>query len=150
VPWQLSSGRATVAQPPGGIKKRKGGGVEITVPEFAMPPDAVPGIAQVIVDAWQGKPSLNKILARVTSGPNNGMATDEAVRQATDAINAAAPNFNLKRAVIITEHEHDNGYTVETEDDVVFVLPRPERANLAGANLLNTAKLLMACTPNGI
>jgi hypothetical protein len=139
----------TVAQPPGGIKKRKGG-VEITVPEFAMPPDAVPGIAQVIVDAWQDKPSLNKILDRIQSGPKKGMATSDAVTQATTAINAAAPNFNLQRAIIITEDEHDSGYTMETENDVVFVLPNKGRADLTGASLLNTAKLLMACTPNGI
>jgi hypothetical protein len=50
--------RIGLAQPPGGIKKKKGS-TEITVPEFAMPPDAVPGIAQVIVDIWQGiKPGL--------------------------------------------------------------------------------------------
>ncbi|HEY8442213.1 MAG TPA: hypothetical protein VIK79_12300 [Xanthobacteraceae bacterium] len=133
---------------PGGIKKKKGG-VEITVPEFAMPPDAVPGIAQVIVDAWNGVASLDKILQRETTGANKGMATQIAVNQATAAINAAAPNFDLKRAVIITEDEHDTGYTMETPDDVVFVLPNKSRLG-AGANLLNTAKLLMACTPNGI
>jgi hypothetical protein len=55
----------------------------------------------------------------------------------------------LKRAVIISEKEHDDGYTMEFEDDVVFVLPRKTRLG-TGADLLNTAKLLMACTPNGI
>jgi hypothetical protein len=132
---------------PGGIKKKKGGG-EITVPEFTMPATAVPGIAGVIVKAWQNDPSLNKILERVTSGPNTGMATPLAVSQATTAINAAAPGFSLKRAVIITEVEHDDGYTMEFEDDVVFVLPRATRVN--GPKLLETAQLLMACTPNGI
>jgi len=134
---------------PGGIKKKKGSD-DMTVPEFAMPPDAVPGIAQVIVDAWQGKPSLNKILDRVQSGPQKGMATSDAVTQATTAINAAAPKYNLKRVVIISEDEHDSGYTMETENDVVFVLPRQSRVDTGGANLLETAKLLMACTPNGI
>jgi hypothetical protein len=56
----------------------------------------------------------------------------------------------LKRAVIISEDEHDRGYTMEFEDDVVFVLPRKSRLGAGGANLLETAKLLMACTPNGI
>ncbi len=135
---------------PGGIKKKKGAADEITVPEFAMPPEAVPGIAQVIVDAWNHAASLNKILDRVQSGAKKGMATGEAVTQATTAINTAAPKFNLKRAVIISEQEHDDGYTVEFDDDVVFVLPRDTRVDLTGANLLNTAKLLMACTPNGI
>ena len=133
---------------PVGIKKKKGGaGDDITVPEFAMPPDAVPGIAQVIVDIWQNKPTLANVLDR----DGQGFATPTAVQQATDAINAAAPSpgFNLKRAVIIKEQEHDDGYTMEFEDDVVFVLPRKTRLG-TGADLLNTAKLLMACTPNGI
>jgi hypothetical protein len=138
----------TVAQAPGGIKKIKGG-TEMTVPELAMPPDAVPGIAQVIVNAWNGDASLSNILDRETTGAKKGMATSTAVQQATDAINAAYPGFNLKRAVIIKEDEHDSGYTMETEDDVVFVLPKKSRLG-AGADLLNTAKLLMACTPNGI
>ncbi|MCK1544485.1 hypothetical protein IVB12_21675 [Bradyrhizobium sp. 179] len=132
---------------PGGIKKKKGGG-EMTVPEFAMPASAVPGIAQVIVNAWQGDPSLDKILDRTTAGPNKGMATADAVAQATAAINAAAPGYGLMRAVIISEDEHDSGYTMETDEDVVFVLPKASRVN--GTNLLETAKLLMACTPNGI
>jgi hypothetical protein len=141
----------TMAPPaaPGGIKKQKGGG-EMTVPEFAMPPDAVPGIAQVIVNAWNNDASLDKIFDRVQTGAKKGMATQDAVDQATAAINAAAPNFNLRRAVIIKEDEHDDGYTMETVNDVVFVLPNKDRADLTGANLLNTAKLLMACTPNGI
>jgi hypothetical protein len=135
---------------PVGIKKPKGSSDDMTVPEFAMPPDAVPGIAQVIVDIWTGAAGLDKIMERVTSGANKGMATQLAVDQATAAINAAAPHYNFVRAVIIKEEEHDAGYTMETENDVVFVLPRPGRANLTGTNLLNTAKLLMACTPNGI
>ena len=56
---------------PVGIKKKKGSD-DITVPEFAMPPDAVPGIAQVIVNAWNGDASLDKILDRVQSGPTKG------------------------------------------------------------------------------
>jgi len=135
---------------PGGIKKNKGGGDEMTVPEFAMPPDAVPGIAQVIVDIWKNKAGLDKIFDRNQTGAHKGMATQDAVDQATAAINAAAPKFNLQRAVIIKEEEHDAGYTMETENDVVFVLPNKGRIDSTGGNLLNTAKLLMACTPNGI
>ena len=132
---------------PGGIKKRKGSD-DMTVPQFSMPATAVPGIAQVIVNAWQNHPDLNKILERNTTGANKGMATDDAVSQATTAINAALPGYSLKSAVIISEAEHDSGYTMETEDEVVFVLPN--FARVSGANLLETAKLLMACTPNGI
>jgi hypothetical protein len=141
----IREGLTVAPTAPGGIKKKKSSGLEMTVPEFAMPPDAVPGIAQVIVKAWNGDASLSNIMDRVTTGPTKGVATITAVQQATDAINAAAPGFNLKRAVIISEHEHDDGYTME-----FFVLPRKERVNLTGSHLLESAKLLMACTPNGI
>jgi hypothetical protein len=123
---------------------------EITTPDFELAPDAIPGIAQVIVDIWTGAAGLDKIMERVTSGANKGMATQLAVDQATAAINAAAPHYNFVRAVIIKEEEHDAGYTMETENDVVFVLPNKGRIDSTGGNLLNTAKLLMACTPNGI
>lgn len=135
------------ARAPGGIKKKKGSD-EITVPQFAVPEEFVNGIAQVIVNAWGNAASLDKIKERYLSGPKKGMATQDAVDQATAAINAAAPGFGLRRAVIITEQEHDDGYTVEEDDHVVFVLPNATRKT--GPNLLNTAKLLMACTPNGI
>jgi hypothetical protein len=138
-----------VARPAAGIK-RKRGMEEITTPDFELAPDAIPGIAQVIVDIWTGAAGLDKIMERVTSGANKGMATQLAVDQATAAINAAAPHYNFVRAVIIKEEEHDAGYTMETENDVVFVLPNKGRIDSTGGNLLNTAKLLMACTPNGI
>ena len=137
-----------MAQPSGIHRKR--GTADITIPDFELAPDAVPGIAQVIVDIWQNKPGLDQILKRETTGAKKGMATGLAVSQATAAINAAAPNYNFLRCVIIKEKEHDNGYTTETEDDLVFVLPNQGRINPAGANLLSSAKLLMACTPNGI
>ena len=135
--------------PPNGIH-RKRGSAGITIPDFQLDPDAVPGIAQAIVNIWLNKPLRDQILARETSGPNKGMATGLAVAAATTAINGAAPHYNFVRAVIISEEEHDNGYTMQTEDDVVFVLPNVGRVDLTGADLLSSAKLLMACTPNGI
>jgi hypothetical protein len=130
-----------------GIKKTVKG-KDLTVPEFAMqPPD---GLAQVIVDAWDAtKTGAGGPLEHILDRTHQGYATPTAVAQATAAINAAAPGFNLKRAVIISEDEHDSDYWMETPDDVVFVLPNKARLG-AGADLLQTAKLLMACTPNGI
>jgi hypothetical protein len=149
VPWQLSSGGLNVAHViPGGIRKKKGHD-ELTVPEFAMPPDAVPGIAQVIVDIWQQtKPNLDKIVTERV----NGVASPTAIQQATDAINAADPKFKLWRVEIITEDEHDAGYTTEDVNAVVLVLPNKDRVKdtTTSTSLLNSAKLLMACTPNGI
>ena len=123
---------------------------EITTPDFELAPDAIPGIAQVIVDIWTGAAGLDKIFDRNQTGAHKGMATQDAVDQATAAINGAAPHYNFVRAVIIKEEEHDAGYTMQTENDVVFVLPNKGRIDSNGGNLLNTAKLLMACTPNGI
>ena len=140
--------RPLAKKPPAGISRKKKNGDELTVPEFAMPPDAVPGIAQVIVDIWQQtKPNLDKITERT-----NGVASPTAITQATNAINAAYPTFKLAQVEIITEDEHDNGYRTDNENAVVLVLPNKERVKDTNdsASLLNSAKLLMACTPNGI
>ena len=133
---------------PGGIKRNRGAD-DITTPDFQLAPDAVPGIADAIVKIWTGAAGTDKIMDRTNPGAN-GVATRDARDQATALINAAAPKYNFLRCVIISEFEHDRGYTMEDENDVVFVLPNPGRINPAGANLLNSAKLLMACTPNGI
>jgi len=138
---------------PVGISRKKKNNDELTVPEFAMPPDAVPGIAQVIVDIWQQtKPNLDKIVTERVNGPAGPVAGPNAITQATNAINAAYPTFKLAQVEIITEDEHDNGYRTDNENAVVLVLPNKERVkdtNDSGS-LLNSAKLLMACTPNGI
>jgi hypothetical protein len=53
---------------------------------------------------------------------------------------------------VISEEEHDNDYTMQQDNEVVFVLPKDNRvvAGTVGLSLLNTVRLLMACTPNGI
>jgi hypothetical protein len=58
----------------------------------------------------------------------------------------------LKSPVVITEADYYNGYHLQDPDGVVFVLPNQPRTMAApqGQTLLETAKLLMACTPNGI
>jgi hypothetical protein len=48
---------------------------------------------------------------------------------------------------VITEDEYDDGWDQDDPDQVVFVLPNLSRQS---GNLLETAKLLMACVPNGI
>ncbi|WP_454628156.1 hypothetical protein [Bradyrhizobium cenepequi] len=111
---------------------------DVTQPFFAFPPNNA--LAQVIVDLWQ---DTGHILDR-----HNNRPTQQAVDEATQKIRAAG--FDLKRAVIITEDEHDDDYFVEDELEVVFVLPNKKRVIDNPAHLLDTAKLLMACTPNGI
>ena len=139
---------SVATRPPGGIKRNRGAD-DITTPDFQLAPDAIPGIADAIVKIWTGAAGTDKIMERTNPGPN-GVATQAARDQATALINAAAPKYNFLRCVIISESEHDRGYRMENENDVVFVLPNPGRINPAGGNLLNSAKLLMACTPNGI
>ena len=130
-------------------------------PVFSFPAD--PALAQVIVDAWlnanfQWHPSGGGPAQTVRLGDalldrnHKGNPTKKAFEVATQRIRQAL-NVDLKRAIVITEDEHDNDYFLD-EDEIVFVLPdagRLEPKPVAGApNLLNTAKLLMACTPNGI
>ena len=80
--------------------------------------------------------------------PKTHLPTQGAVQAATKRI--AAAGFDLTRAVVITEAEHDNDYVMQSDDEIVFVLPNKTRITAAPKNLLDTAKLLMACTPNGI
>ena len=130
---------------PHGILRRRAG-TDITTPDFQLAPDAIPGIAQVIVNLWTDQNLRDAVMARTAQN----QATENARIAATNAINAAQPTYNFTRCVIINEEEHDNGYIVESPDDVVFVLPNRGRINPAGTHLLDTAMLLMACTPNGI
>ena len=74
--------------------------------------------------------------------------TKAAVADATRRVNEAG--FDLTRAVVITEAEHDSDYVMQSDDEIVFVLPNKDRLKKPPTNLLDTAKLLMACTPNGI
>ena len=116
-----------------------------TVPAFSFSPNDA--LAQLIVEAWSNEDFRKLLLKRsgITIVP-------EAVKAATDAVNAAG--FNLKRAVVISEAEHDADYVMQDPfTEVVFVLPRPERIGatvVPGKTLLDTARILMACTPNGI
>jgi hypothetical protein len=115
--------------------------LEETVPTFSYDPAK---LAPVIVGLWSDP-------RRVLERDGNGNPTANAVTDATELINGAG--FDLVRAVIISEEEHDNHYTMQEPNEVVFVLPNKNRFKTpiaAGHNLLDTAKLLMACTPNGI
>jgi hypothetical protein len=117
---------------------------DVTIPSFSFSPND--GLAELIVQAWTIKDFRELLLQRSGKIP-----TDLAVKTATDAVNAAG--FNLKRAVVISEKEHDADYTMQTSTEVVFVLPDFERLGTSfvpGESLLETARLLMACTPNGI
>ena len=117
-------------------------GTPVTMPAFSFSPND--GLAAMIVEAWANEDFRKQLLQR--SGTT---VTPAAVQLATSSVNARG--FNLKRAVVISEKEHDANYTMQAPDEVVFVLPDNTRLGFAPSkSLLDTAKLLMACTPNGI
>jgi hypothetical protein len=117
-------------------------GTPVTMPAFSFSPND--GLAEMIVEAWANEEIQKQLLKRSGAAP-----TTEAVALATSMVNARG--FNLKRAVVISEKEHDANYTMQAPDEVVFVLPDNTRLGMTPTkSLLDTAKLLMACTPNGI
>jgi hypothetical protein len=125
------------------LKEPHGAGPsDVVVPTFSFAPND--SLAQLIVDAWVDDDFRNKLLKR-----HNGKVTSENVEFAKLAL--AARGFYLNRAVVITEAEHDHDYTIELDDEVVLVLPNQDRVSpRPGQSLLDTARLLMSCTPNGI
>ncbi|HUL89380.1 MAG TPA: hypothetical protein VLU23_14520 [Pseudolabrys sp.] len=118
--------------------------LDVTLPSFSFPPSDK--LAQIVIDAW-AEGDTSPLLER---DPQTGNPTSDAVDAATERVKAAG--YDLKCAVVITEEEHDNDYTMQKPNEVVFVLPNRNRVKSFSdqARLLDTAKLLMACTPNGI
>jgi hypothetical protein len=115
---------------------------ELTVPTFSLAPND--SLAQLIVDAWVDEHFRNMLLKR-----HDGKVTRENVESAKLAL--AARGIYLNRAVVISEAEHDHDYTTEHADEVTLVLPDQDRVSpRPGQSLLDTARLLMSCTPNGI
>lgn len=121
-------------------KKVKGKKEHLVLPAFAFEP--TDGLAQLIIDAWT---SPGHLLER---DKKTKLPTKRAVQEATARIKKAG--YDLTRAVVITEKEHDNDYLMQSDDEIVFVLPNKKRMAAPAANLLDTAKLLMGCTPNGV
>ena len=95
-------------------------------------------LAQLVVDAWANS-TLKQTLLDHTD--------QDAVRQ-----ELANRGVFLKHPVVLTEDEYEKGWQQENDDEVVLVLPNDKRktAPSGSFNLLETAKLLMAVTPNGI
>ncbi|MGA7012356.1 MAG: hypothetical protein WBZ16_08445, partial [Pseudolabrys sp.] len=104
---------------------------DAAVPTFSMQPD--PALAQVIVDAWlntdydwtkpDGTIERVKLRTALLDRDNKGNPSQKAFGVATQKIRQAL-NVDLKRAVVITEDEHDNDYYLN-EDEVSFCLARP-------------------------
>jgi hypothetical protein len=117
----------------------------LPVTDFTYSSDA---LAQMIIDAWVDSAFQDALLERDSAGK----VTPAAALTAKVAL--AEKGVYLDRAVVISEDEFDNTYTVPLTyagEEVVFVLPNPQRVTpRPGQSLLDTARLLMATTPNGI
>ena len=74
--------------------------------------------------------------------------TGAAARSTAAQTALAARGIRLTNPIVITEAEYDAGWEADDDNQVVFVLPSATRQS--GLNLLETAKMLMACVPNGI
>jgi hypothetical protein len=97
-------------------------------------------LAQFIVNAWVDEDFREQLLDRNDK--------EEAVRIATASVRACGLYVN--RAVVISEKEYNEGFDIAT-NEVAFVLPDVELVEpRPSQSLLETARLLMACTPHGI
>jgi hypothetical protein len=121
-------------------KKVKGKKKHLVLPAFGFEP--TDGLAQMIIEAWSDPGHL------LERNPKTKLPTKRAVDDATARIKKAG--YDLGRAVVITEAEHDSDYVMQSDDEIVFVLPNKSRVAAPATNLLDTAKLLMGCTPNGV
>jgi hypothetical protein len=121
-------------------KKIKGKKKHLVLPAFGFEP--TDGLAQMIIEAWADPGHL------LERDSKTHLPTKRSVEEATARIKKAG--YDLGRAVVITEAEHDNDYLMQSDNEIVFVLPNKNRVAAPTRNLLDTAKLLMGCTPNGV
>jgi len=98
-------------------------------------------LAQMIVYAWTDPTFRGKLLQRQPNGTSPNAKASLAER-----------GIYLSNPVVITEAEYNQGYHMQDPNGVIFVLPDQPRTVTppTGQSLLETARLLMACTPNGI
>jgi hypothetical protein len=124
------------------LKSVPGGAAPVPVPDFYVRSEP---IARMIVDAWVDKKFRDALLERDAAGK----ATPAAQNVARASL--AERGVYLEAAVVITETEYHNNYTVQQPYEIAFVLPDIQRVHpRPNQNLLETAELLMATTPNGI
>lgn len=121
-------------------RTRPGEAKHLVLPAFAFEP--TDALAKMVIDAWANPGNL------LERDPHTLLPTARAVQEATARVRQAG--YDLDRAVVITEVEHDNDYIMQSDNEIVFVLPNKSRVTNPATNLLDTAKLLMGCTPNGV
>jgi len=100
------------------------------VADFSYTSDS---LAQMIVDAWVDDVFRDKLLKKENA---QSLLADRGIY--------------LSKPHVITEQDYYDNHHCDDPDEVVLVLPNKKRADLSHKPLLETAKLLMAITPNGI
>jgi hypothetical protein len=122
-----------------GVWKSDSNDLDERVADFSYQSDA---LAELVVTAWTNTTFRNQLVDMALSIPTR-------INNAKTAL--AGRGINLTNPIVLTESEFAEGWVRDSNDQVVFVLPDPARVTMtAGTPLLETAKLLMACTPNGI
>jgi hypothetical protein len=107
---------------------------KVPVADFNYQNDA---LAEMIVEAWRNDPFKRRLLS-----------DQDFVRS-----ELADRGIYLQNPVIISEDDYWNDrHTKASDDEIVLVLPNDNRPGQPkqGHSLLETARLLMACVPNGI
>ncbi|HUL88545.1 MAG TPA: hypothetical protein VLU23_10230 [Pseudolabrys sp.] len=111
---------------------------DVKVADFSYQSDK---LAEIITLAW------------INNGNYAGQLTDHTTNFAKTELENRA-GIKLKNPVVLTEDEYNDGWQMVGDDEVIFVLPDVSRVKKTAADtsasLLETAKMLMACVPNGI
>ena len=119
------------------------------VADFSYESDA---LAQLIVEIWLGQ--HGNLISPSGAGTT---PTQYQARSAAAKTTLAACGIYLEEPIVLSEAEYSNGFSLADAglptSSVVFVVPDTSRATTtlgAPPALLETAKMLMAVTPNGI
>jgi hypothetical protein len=112
------------------------------VADFSYAPND--SLAQLIVDCWVD-PNFKELLINSDS--------IEERQKAAKALFASRGFFwsgTSREPIVISEEEFNRGWVQTHANEICFVLPNHNGKCPPGQTLLDTAKLLMAATPNGI
>jgi hypothetical protein len=128
--------------PDGGVWKHKANvhDPDVKTADFSYQND---DIADMIVRAWTDSAFRDGLVGDTT--PNLPIATR--INNAKTALQSLHTPIDLTSPIVLTEAEYDNGWDMDNPNQVVFVLPNRGRQS---GDLFESAKLLMACVPNGI
>ena len=122
--------------------KANAGDPDVKLADFSYSSNEIAN--NIIVRAWTNAVFRDGLVA---DAPNSTVDMAHRVTNARNALLALNPPIHLTNPLVLTEVEYDQGWEMDSDDQVVFVLPKMSRQ---AGNLLETAKLLMACVPNGI